>query len=167
MVSMDILFAERVTIHLRASLSPAPVTATGLRSTMPVRTATTGRQFRDRTTSTRGPSTSLRAATTRATTAAATTGSLFALSKGLLNSEHKRAYPILQFFNSFRSLLWHPLRIEKGNVVERAASPFKTTREPRVVRGLVERAACAFMTQKQQVCLKQFKGKVYENNEPN
>ena len=51
--------------------------------------------------------------------------------------------------------------------VERAASPFKTTRAPHVVRGIVERAACAFMTQKQQVCLKQFKGKVYENNEPN
>ena len=72
---------------LRASFSPAPVTATGLRSTMPVRTATTRRQFRTRTTtSTCGPSTSIRATTTRtATTAAA--GSLFVLSKGSPNSE--------------------------------------------------------------------------------
>ena len=123
MVSMAILFAERVTIHLRASFSPAPVTATGLRSTMPVRSAATGRQFRTRAATPRGASTSIRATTTRATTTA-TTGSLFALSKGSPNSEHKRAYPILQFFNSFRSLLWHPLRIEKGNVVERPARPF-------------------------------------------
>ena len=33
-------------------------------------------------------------------------------------------------------------------IAERAASPFTTTREPRVVRRIVERAACAFKTQK-------------------
>lgn len=33
--------------------------------------------------------------------------------------------------------------------------------------GKCSRMGCAFMTQKQQVFLKLFKGKVYENNEPN
>ena len=84
---MDILFEVEVATLLIAYFSPAPVTATGLRSTVPVRTATTGRQFRTRaTTTTRATSPSIRATTARTTTTA-TTGSLFALSKGSPNSE--------------------------------------------------------------------------------
>ena len=83
---MDILFEVEVATLLIAYFSPAPVTATGLRSTVPVCTATTGRQFRTRATTTRGTSTSIRSATARAT-GTATSGSLFALSKGSPNSE--------------------------------------------------------------------------------
>ena len=83
---MDILFEVEVATLLIAYFSPAPVSATGLRSTMPVRAATTGRQFRTRTTTTRGASASRRATTAR-TTLTATTGFLFALSKGSPNSE--------------------------------------------------------------------------------
>ena len=91
---MAILFVEGGIMLQGVSSSPAPVAVTGLRSTMPVRTATTGRQFRARTTTTRGVSASVRAASTRAT-ATATTGGLFVLSKGSPNSEHKRAHSIL------------------------------------------------------------------------
>ena len=83
---MDILFEVEVATLLIAYFSPAPVSATGLRSGRPVRTAATGRQFRTRMTTTRGPSTSVRDTTTRAATAA-TGGGLFALSKGSPNSE--------------------------------------------------------------------------------
>ena len=83
---MDILFEVEVATLLIAYFSPAPVTATGLRSTVPVRTATTGRQFRARTSTARGASASIRAATTR-TAATASAGSLFVLSKGSPNSE--------------------------------------------------------------------------------
>ena len=83
---MAILFAVEVATLPTVSFSPAPVTATGLRSAVPVLTATTGRQFRPRTATTRGTSTSIRATTTRAASTA-TTGSLFALSKGSPNSE--------------------------------------------------------------------------------
>ena len=83
---MDILFVVEVATLLIAYFSPAPVSATGLRSTMPVRAATTGRQFRTRTTTTRGASASRRATTARATATAAARF-LFALSKGSPNSE--------------------------------------------------------------------------------
>jgi hypothetical protein len=86
-VSTAISFEAGVIIHQRVSSSPAPVTAAGLRSAMPVRAAATGRQFRTRTTTTaRGVSTSIRATTARTATTA-TTVSLFVLSKGLQNSE--------------------------------------------------------------------------------
>ena len=89
-------FVVGATIHLIVSFSPVPAAASGLRSTMPVRTATTGRQFRARTAAaTRGSSTSLRATATRTTTTTAASGALFVLSKGSPNSEHKRAHPIL------------------------------------------------------------------------
>ena len=84
MVFMAILFAAGVATLLIAYFSPAPVAATGLRSTMPVRAAATGRQFRSR--ATRGASASVQAATTRATTTD-TTGGLFVLFKGLPNGE--------------------------------------------------------------------------------
>ena len=84
---MAILFAVGAVTLPTVSFSPAPVTATGLRTALPVRSAATGRQFRTRTSATtRGASASIRAATTRATTTAAT-GSVFALSKGSPNSE--------------------------------------------------------------------------------
>ena len=85
MVFKAILFAAGVATLLIAYFSPAPVTATGLRSTMPVRTATTGRQLSTRAT-THGTFSSVRATTTRPS-AAATAGSVFALSKGSPNSE--------------------------------------------------------------------------------
>ena len=86
MVFMAILFAVEVATLPTASFSPAPVAASGLRSTMPVFTAATGRQLRTRTTTTRGASTSIRATTARPS-AAATAGGLFVLSKGSPNSE--------------------------------------------------------------------------------
>ena len=85
MVFMAILFAVEVATLLIAYFSPAPVTASGLRSAVPVRAATTGRQFRATATAL-GSSTSIRAITTRATIAAPP-GSLFVLSKGPPNSE--------------------------------------------------------------------------------
>ena len=81
-------FVEKASILLSQSFSPAPVTATGLCSSTTVRAATTGRQFRTRT-GARGASTSVRVATTECTPTPATTDSLFVLSKGSLNSEHK------------------------------------------------------------------------------
>ena len=95
MVLMDMSFVAGVIIRQRVFFSLAPATATGLGSTMPVRTVTIGRLFRVRTTTTatttRGTSVSVRGVTpartasTAAPTAAA--GSLFALSKGSPNSE--------------------------------------------------------------------------------
>ena len=69
-------------------LPAAPATATGLRSSLPVRSATPGRSFRTRTATatTRGHSSSIRATIPRAA-AAATTGSSFAPSTGSPNSE--------------------------------------------------------------------------------
>ena len=84
---MDTLFKGKETIPLLKSFSPAPATATGLRSTMPVRTVSIGRPFRARTTTTRGTSASIRATTARTAAATATAGSLFVLSKGSPNSE--------------------------------------------------------------------------------
>lgn len=81
MVSMVMSFEGEVLIPQHQSFSPVPATAAGLHSTMPVLTAATGRQFRTRTTTSRGTSTSIRVATTRATSTA-TAGGLFALSKG-------------------------------------------------------------------------------------
>ena len=75
------LFEGKETIPLQKSFFPAQVSALGLRSFMPVRSATIGRLFRNRTAATRGVSTSIRATGTRATSSA-TAGSLFALSKG-------------------------------------------------------------------------------------
>lgn len=66
-----------------------PASATRLRSTVPVRTATTCRPSRSRATTTRTNCTSVRAATTRAATTA-TAGGLFALSRGSPNSERRR-----------------------------------------------------------------------------
>ena len=86
MVLTVILFAVGVAMRLTVSFSLVPATASGLRSTMPVRTATIGRPFRSRTTTARGTSTSIRVATTRAAISA-TSGSLFGLSKGSPNSE--------------------------------------------------------------------------------
>ena len=83
---MDTLFKGKETIPLLKSFSPAPATVMGLRSTVPVRTVTIGRPLRTRTTTTRGASTSIRVATTRATLTA-TTGSLFVLSKGSPNNK--------------------------------------------------------------------------------
>ena len=97
MVSMVISSVAGASTHLIASFSPAPATAMSLRSAVPVRTAAFGRLFRARTTTSRGASTSLRVATVRAASTA-TSGSLFGLSKGSPNSEHKRAHSILQFF---------------------------------------------------------------------
>ena len=71
---------------LIASFSPAPATATGLRSTMPVGPVTFGRPFRNRAAATRATSASIRLAATRTATTA-TTGGLFVLSKGSPNSE--------------------------------------------------------------------------------
>ena len=86
MVLRVMLFAAGGTMHLTAFFSLAPATATGLRSTVPVRTVTFGRPFRARATTARLASASIRATTTRAA-ATATTGSLFVLSKGSPNSE--------------------------------------------------------------------------------
>ena len=93
----DILFVEKVTILLNQFFSLVPAAATGLRSTVPVRSATIGRPFRARTATIRGTSTSLRATTARtaAAASAAASGILFVLSKGSPNSEHMRAYSIL------------------------------------------------------------------------
>ena len=77
-------------MRLRAYFYLSPVSATGLRSAMPVRAATTGRQFRTRTATTRGASTSV-----ARTASSATSGGLFVLSKGSPNSEHTRAHSIL------------------------------------------------------------------------
>ena len=102
-MAMSFVAGEAMRLTVFSSLVPA--TATGLRSRVPVRTATIGRLFRGRTTTTaRGSSTSVRVAAAR-TTATATTGGLFVLSKGSPNSEHKRAHPILQFFNSFKEVV--------------------------------------------------------------
>ena len=80
-------FVARAIMLLIVSFSLAPATAMGLRSAMPVRTASIGRPFRTRRkTTTRGTSTSVRAATARTSTAAAA-GGLFVLSKGSPNSE--------------------------------------------------------------------------------
>lgn len=96
MVSMAMLFEGEVLITQHQSFSPAPASASGLRSTMPIRVATIGRLFRTRTTTaTRGASTSVRAARTRTAAAAAASGILFVLSKGSPNSEHKRVHSIL------------------------------------------------------------------------
>ena len=63
---MDTLFKGKETIPLLKSFSLVPAAAMGLRSIMPVRAATTGRQFRTRTAvSTRGTSTSIRTASAR------------------------------------------------------------------------------------------------------
>ena len=97
MVLMDMSFVAGVIIHQRVFFSLAPATAMGLRSAMPVRTATIGRLFRPRATTARGSSSSFRGTTARKSTTAST-GSLFGLSKGSPNSEHKRAHSILQFF---------------------------------------------------------------------
>ena len=105
MVLMDMSFVAGVIIRQRVFFSLVPAMATVLRSDIPVRAASFGRLFRTRTTSARGASPSIRVATTRATSAAASTGGLFALSKGSPNSKHKRAHPILQFFNSFEQRL--------------------------------------------------------------
>ena len=84
---MVILSEVKVIMLLIASFSLAPATAMGLRSTMPVRTASMGRPFRARTATTHGASTSsIRVATARATVNAST-GCLFVLSKGSPNSE--------------------------------------------------------------------------------
>ena len=80
------LFEEKETIPLQKSFFPAPATATGLRFTLPVRTATIGRPFRTRTATTRGASASIRA-TTAGTTATAAMGRLFGLSKDSPDSE--------------------------------------------------------------------------------
>ena len=104
MVLMDMSFVAEVIIRQLAFSSPVLATAMGLRSALPVRTATIGRLFRTRATirtrktTTRGVSASVLVAAARTTTAA-TTGSLFALFKGSPNSEHKRAHSILQFLS--------------------------------------------------------------------
>ena len=86
LMAMSLEGEERT--HLIAFSSLASATALGLRSPMPVRSAAIGRLFRTRaaTAASRGASTSIRVATARASTAA-TSGSLFALSKGSSNSE--------------------------------------------------------------------------------
>ena len=89
------LFAVVGITPLTASSSPALAAATGLRSPIPVRTATTGRPSRARTVTTRGSSSSVRVTATRTTTTS--TGSPFALSKGSPNSERSER---IQFFNS-------------------------------------------------------------------
>ena len=98
MVLKGILSAATVNMLPPVFSFPPPATAMGLRSTMPVRTASTGRPFRARTTTstTRGTSTSIRATTARSS-ATASAGSLFAQSKGSPNSEQRER---IQFFSS-------------------------------------------------------------------
>ena len=85
---MAMLLKGEEPTHLKVSSFLLPVTATGLRSTVPGRTATIGRPFRTRTTAaTRGTSASIRATATRTATAAAASGGLFVLLKGSSNSE--------------------------------------------------------------------------------
>ncbi len=69
--------------------------ATGLRSTLQVLTASTGRPSRTRITSTHGISASIRTITVRVTTTIATTGYLFVLSKGSLKSERSERTPFI------------------------------------------------------------------------
>ena len=97
MVFMDMLFAVGGIMLHRVFSSPAPAAASGLRSAMPVRRATTGRQFRTRATATRGTSTSVRATPARAANTTAAAGGLFALSNGSPNSEQRER---IRFFNS-------------------------------------------------------------------
>ena len=85
MVLMDMSFVAGVIIRQRVFFSLAPATALGLCSTKPVCTATFGRLFRTRSTTTHGTSTLIRGATARTTTFAAA-GGLFALFKVLPNS---------------------------------------------------------------------------------
>lgn len=73
---------------LKAYFSPAPDTATRLFSGMPLRMASVGRPFRIRTTTARrGTSSSMIRVTASRTTTSASSGILFALSKGSPNSE--------------------------------------------------------------------------------
>ena len=110
----------KVIMPLPAFFSPAPATATGLRSTVPVRAVAAGRPFQARTATARVSSASIRATTTR-TTATATTGFRFAPSKGSLNSE--RSGRIL-FFNCNENASLHLRHHEPrhvGRVCDRQA----------------------------------------------
>ena len=86
MVFMDMLFAVGGIMLHRVFSSPAPAAASGLRSTMPVRKATTVRQFRTRATATRCTSAS-GATPVRSAITGAAQGGLFGQFKGSPNSE--------------------------------------------------------------------------------
>lgn len=80
---------------LSVSFFLPPATATAVRSTMPVRTVAIGRPSRSRATTTRGTSTSFQASPSRATTTStASSGSLFALSKGSPSNERSERVQI-------------------------------------------------------------------------
>ena len=104
-VSTAMPFAVRALMHQPASFSPAPATAVELRSTMLVRTATSGRLSRMQPTSSTAPgsSTSIRGASPlRNMIAVATSGGLFAPFTGSPNS--KRSERIKFFKSLIRSM---------------------------------------------------------------